>query len=111
MDINLYPVRLEETLSVIKNGSALTVNGEDFDFSRMVDGDTLPAGAIASKWFFESVDTVDGDLTLTLILPIPANFSQEQAFPEPLMSVPDGPVALPQSLPQPVVSQEGRSDA
>jgi hypothetical protein len=79
--INLYPVRREESLIAIKRGQVLTVNGEHFDFSRMADGDSLPASALTSKWITGSVDNVAGNLSLTLILPLPANFSPEQAFP------------------------------
>lgn len=79
----------------------MTLNGEDFDFSRMVDGDTLPASAISSPWFGGDVNNIGGVLELTLTLPLPANFSQEQAFPEPLTVDIDGPVELPQPLPEP----------
>ena len=99
MVIYLYPVRLEESLVVFKQGQTLTVNGEQFDFSPMEDGDSLPAIAVSSKWFTGNIDHVAGNLSLTLILPIPANFSPEQAFPLPLTDVPDGPVVFPAPLP------------
>jgi hypothetical protein len=98
MLINLSPQRRDETLEVVKAGDFLTVNGEDFDFSPMGEGDTLPASAISSIWFFDKVDRVDGELVLTLYLPLPYNYSHEQAFPVPLESVPDGLVAFPQPL-------------
>jgi hypothetical protein len=65
----------------------------------MADGDTLPASAISSEWFTGQVDKVAGVLELTLFLPLPANYSPAQAFPEPLLNVPNGPVALPQPMP------------
>lgn len=102
MIIKLSPVRRDETLSVIKNGNTLEVNGELFDFSQMVDGDTLPVEAITSSWFSGQVDNVSGDLTLTMILPNPWNFSPEQAFPVDLIDVPDGPVQFPMPLPEPL---------
>lgn len=98
MKIILSPQRRDDSLEVSRQGSKLTVNGEVFDFSIMSDGDTLPAEAIASNWFFDKVDNVKGELELTLILPLPANFSPEQAFPVPLEWVPDGLVAFPQPL-------------
>ncbi|WP_395593540.1 hypothetical protein AB4P93_03735 [Pseudomonas sp. B26140] len=100
MIINLYPVRRDDTLEVLKSGSVLTLNGEDFDFSKLPDGATLPASAIVSPWFNGPVENIEGQLVLTLILPIPANFSQEQAFPQPLLSVPDGLVIFPAPLPE-----------
>jgi hypothetical protein len=99
MLIKLMPARLDETLEVIKTGEVLTVNGEDFDLSLIGEGDTLPASAISSNWFFDKVDRVGGELVLTLNLPLPWNYSQEQAFPVPLENVPDGLVAFPQPLP------------
>ncbi len=99
MRIKLSPQRREDTLAVVKAGNILTVNGEVFDFSQMKDGDTLPQSAIRSEWFAGDVDNIGGELTLTLLLPLPANFSQEQAFPVDLTNVPDGPVVFPQPLP------------
>ncbi|WCM53496.1 hypothetical protein OH720_10940 [Pseudomonas sp. WJP1] len=100
MKIMLSPQRRDDTLEVIKNGDVLTVNGEDFDFSPVGEGDTLPAGAISSGWFTYEVDRVNGELELTLILPNPWNYSPEQAFPVSLLNVPDGPVAFPLPLPE-----------
>jgi hypothetical protein len=100
MRINLSPQRRDDTLEVIKTGDVLTVNGEDFDLSPIGDGDTLPASAITSEWFFDKVDRIDGKLVLTLILPNPFNYSHEQAFPVPLENVPDGLVVFPGPLPE-----------
>ncbi|MBN4175534.1 hypothetical protein ALP76_00146 [Pseudomonas savastanoi pv. glycinea] len=99
MNIKFSSVRMEETLQVFKLGDQLTLNGETFDFSIMVDGDTLPRGSVKSRWFDGEVDKQGGVLSLTLILPNPANYSQEQAFPVPLTDVPDGFIALPDPLP------------
>ncbi len=96
MRIKLSPQRRDDTLQVVRSDNVLVINGEPFDFSQMADGDTLPASAISSNWFFDKVDNVGGELELTLILPLPANFSPEQAFPVPLDSVSNGPVAFPQ---------------
>lgn len=101
MKINLSPQRRDDTLDVSCAGAVLTINGEAFDFSPMADGDTLPASAINSEWFVSQVDNIGGELELTLILPLPANYSPEQAFPEPLLITTDGTVALPQPLPIP----------
>ncbi|MGC1328977.1 hypothetical protein, partial [Pseudomonas sp.] len=84
MKINLSPQRRDDTLEVACAGAVLTINGEAFDFSKMADGDTLPSSAISSPWFAGQVDNFGGELELTLILPLPANYSPEQAFPEPL---------------------------
>ncbi|MGX1186653.1 hypothetical protein AB7M29_004332 [Pseudomonas sp. F-14 TE3623] len=102
MKINLSPTRRDDTLDVSRVGAILTINGDAFDFSQMADGDTLPASAISCPWLAGQVDNVGGELELTLILPLPVNYSPEQAFPIPLENVPDGPVVFPASLPEPL---------
>lgn len=99
MRIKLSPVFGGDTLVVVKNGSALTINGKIFDLSPMADGDTLPFGAITSTWFPTDVEHFGGELVVTLRLPNPWNYSPEQAFPVDLVDVPDGRVALPLCLP------------
>lgn len=106
MRIELRPLRSDNTLSVIRSGDSLEINGEVFDFSPLEDGDTLPATAINSQWFAGQVDRVDGKLALTIFLPLPINFSPEQAYPEPLLDVPDGVVNLPQPLADPASPAE-----
>lgn len=104
MIIKLSPQRRDDTLEVSRAGGVLTINGEDFDFSQMAAGDTLPAAAIKSPWFAGQVDNVGGELELTLILPLPINYSPEQAFPAPLENVADGPVVFPAPLPEPLTN-------
>ena len=100
MNIILSPVRIDNaSIEVIKNGNSLSVNGEVYEFSQMSDGDTLPREAIAGDHFPGDVNMDSGVITLTLRLPLPGNYSQAQAFPEPLLNVPDGPVKLPDPLP------------
>jgi hypothetical protein len=106
MIIKLSPFRSDDELTVVKQGDVLILNGETFDFTPMSDGDTLPLEAITSQWFGDSVSRIGDTLELTLRLPLPANFSQEQAYPVPLLSVPDGVVQLPQPLPPPLVAGE-----
>ncbi|WP_230848476.1 hypothetical protein [Pseudomonas amygdali] len=98
-------VKREQTLEVIKNGDILTINGEAFDFSPMPEGATLPVSAIKSEWFFGDAERTNGVLTLVMWLPLPANYSQEQAFPRDLVNVPDGPVVFPKPLPTPPKSE------
>jgi len=102
MHIKLSPLLFGKRLVAVKDGRKLILNGVVFDFSPMREGDTLPRSAIESEWFApqsECVQLVDGELVLMLTLPIPDNYSQEQAFPSDLINVPDGIVAFPQPLP------------
>ncbi|UVL16148.1 hypothetical protein LOY27_09920 [Pseudomonas atacamensis] len=101
MKIILSPQRRDDTLTLSKNGSVLTINGEAFDFSQMNEGDTLPRDAIDCEWFVGDVEKVEGALVITLFLPNPENYSPEQAFPVPIVNIPDGPISLPLPLPVP----------
>lgn len=102
MRIKLRGQRRDDTLEVVKLGDTLSINGESFDFSRMVAGDTLPCSAISSEWFDGDVERIGGELVVTLILPNPWNYSPEQAFPVDLVDVPDGVVVFPGPLPEPL---------
>lgn len=96
MQIKLNPQRRDDTLTVVKQGDVLIVNGETFDFSSLPEGATLPAEAIDSDLFSGNVERVGGVLKVTLTLPHGPNPSKSVAFPEPISVVADGPVALPQ---------------
>lgn len=95
MHIKLSPVRLDETLEVLKEGDVLTVNGIPFDFTQLPEGATLPGEAIESDWFIGPVSRINSELHLTLRLPHGANPSREVAFPEPIHVTEDGPIPLP----------------
>ena len=98
MKIILSPQRRDDTLMVIKAGDVLTINYEEFDFSFIGEGDTLPRAAIDGFWFAGNIERLNGELTLTLLFPNPWNYSAEQAFPVPLLAVPDGLVVFPKPL-------------
>lgn len=104
MNINLSPVLMAKTLTLAKSGDTLIINGESFDFAPLPEGATLPYGSVASEWVFGDVSRISGELDITITLPLPDNYSQEQAFPVPLLNVPDGVVALPQPLEMMVVA-------
>lgn len=96
MQIKWNPHRRDDSLSVVKQGDILIVNGTEFDFSEVPEGATLPAEAIDSDLFSGPVERVGGVLKVTLTLPHGPNPSKSVAFPEPINVVADGPVALPQ---------------
>lgn len=94
--IKLVPQLMNEKLEIVKYGNVLLIKGEAFDFSQMNDGDTLPYHAINSEWFVGDVEKINGELTVTIRLPIPTNgYTNEQAFPKDLINVPDGEVVFP----------------
>lgn len=96
MQIKFNPQRRNDTLTVSKQADTLTVNGVEYDFSAVPEGATLPADAIYSDLFSGPVERINGELVLTLTLPHGPNPSEAVAFPEPITSVEDGTVELPQ---------------
>ena len=95
MKITLSPTRRDETLTASKAGDKLTLNGEEFDFGPLEEGETLPADAIDSPWIAGDVTRTDGVLHITLRLPHGANAPEETRFPEPIIDPPDGEIDLP----------------
>lgn len=95
MRISFSPQLRDDTLTVIKAGDVLTINGEGFDFSGLLDGATIPTGEVPCDWIAGPVERIGGDLHLTLILPHGADPSAAVAFPAPLINPPDGPLTIP----------------
>lgn len=95
MIINLSPQRRDDSLSLFKVGDIIIINNEPFDFTRIQEGDTLPREAIKSEWFSTDVTRENGHIAMTLLFPNPWNYSEEQAFPKPIVKTEDGIVDLP----------------
>jgi len=95
MKIKLSPVRIDTQLEASLRGEVLTLNGEEFDFSPLLEGATVPASAINSPWFFGEIERKGGDVSLTLILPHGANAPESTRFPEPITATADGLLELP----------------
>lgn len=95
MIIKLSPVRADAELAVLKLGDALTINGIQFDFSQVSEGDTLPAVALSSDWLADAVERIDGNLVLTIRMPHGADADESIRFPADIVNPPDGAVRLP----------------
>ncbi|MEX5587063.1 hypothetical protein [Pseudomonas urmiensis] len=95
MQIALSPVRMDEQVTLVRQGDILYVNGEAFDFSPLQEGATLPWGAVLSDWFPGTVERIDGELHLTIRLPHGPNAPESTRFPVPISITKDGPVDLP----------------
>lgn len=96
MKISFSPMRRDNDggLTLFVNGDTLTVNGEDFDFTALPEGATLPREAVAGNWLVSDVDRVAGEIALTVLLPHGPNAAQTTLFPEPVTVV-DGAVPVP----------------
>lgn len=95
MRIRFSPQVRDGRLDLAKAGDVLTINGDQFDFSSLPDGATIPAGEVFCEWIVGPVERIDGEIRLTLILPHRANPSQAVAFPAPITVAADGPIAVP----------------
>lgn len=95
MEIKFSPRELGEPLTVERVDDVLYLNGEACDLAQLPDGATLPASAIASKFFTGQVDRINGELHLTLVLPHGPNAPHSTRYPEPITVTENGPVALP----------------
>lgn len=95
MLIKFSPVRLDVQLIVSVSGDVITLNGEDFDFTPLPEGATLPNAALSSEWFVGDVTRNKGELSLTLKLPHGPNAPESTRFPESFRVLTDGVVSLP----------------
>lgn len=105
--LSLSPMRCDDALTLSAAGDVLTVNGEEFDFSSIPAGATLPREAVSCDWLASDVDRLDdGTLVLTLILPHGALPWPTPAAatvltnPDPIPVTTDGPVELPAYTPE-----------
>lgn len=95
MHIILTPQRRDDTLTLMRSGDTLTINGEAFDFASVPEGAILPKDAVTCDWLASDVTRQGGVLHLTLILPHGADAPPETLFPVPVSVTADGPIALP----------------
>ena len=96
MIIKLSPQRRDETLVISKKGDVLTINGEDYDFTLVPEGATLPAAAIQSPFIAGDVVRTGGTLIVPLVLPHGVEPSEAVAFPADIKANADGRITLPE---------------
>ena len=95
MQITLHPLRSEGSLTLLRAGDQLTINGAVFDFSVLPEGASLPADAVDSPWIAGPVRREGGALELALYLPHGAAAPEAMRFPATISDPADGPVPLP----------------
>jgi hypothetical protein len=96
MIIELLAQRSDKSLSIIKNGDALTINGVDYDFTQLPEGGVIPQSAIDCEFLGSDVKRIDGKINIKIILPHSGNASEAARFPEPIVDPQDGELVLPQ---------------
>lgn len=95
--IELAPIVSKDRISVSTSGDTLTINNTSYDLSVIPDGATLPNApeATGCGYFVGDIERIDGELHITLLLPIAGKAGQEACFPEPIIVEQDGDVPLP----------------
>lgn len=96
MKINFSSQVREETISITKTGDALTINDVAYDFAQLPENATLPATSVDCEYIVGDVTRVNGDIELTLLLPITPQASEAARFPAPITVTADGPITLPE---------------
>lgn len=95
MHITLIPQRRDDTLTVIKQGDTLTINGTAYDFAAIPEGATLPATATDCPYLLGNIERVSGVLRLSLLLPTSQDATPAANFPTPIVNPPNGKLELP----------------
>ncbi|MCA0027327.1 MULTISPECIES: hypothetical protein [unclassified Mesorhizobium] len=109
MHISFSPQRRDDALTLEKTGDVLTVNGEQFNFNGLADGDTIKREDIPGEWFAGDVTKTGGEVYIVLTLPHGPRPSRAVAFPDPIVGTEDGPIAVPQD--EPPVEETANVDA
>lgn len=95
MIIKLSPQRRDDLLVVSRAGDVLTINGVTYDFSGLLEGETLPGEAVETEFVSGDVEREGGKLHLTLLLPNGPDATEAQRFPEDIVDPPDGDIEFP----------------
>lgn len=97
--IQFSPTRCDNTdlLTASVSGDVLTLNGTEFDFGPLNDGDILPSKATGCDYFMGSIERVGDVIAVHLMMPHRANAPEYVTFPDPV-TVEDGDVPVPTSI-------------
>lgn len=97
MIIRLSPQWSTRPFLVEKDGDAIIVDGDRYDFGPLLEGDVLPLEAVsgAEKWLVSDVVRENGHITFTMVLPHGSNAPGTTLFPEPITVAQNGPVVMP----------------
>ncbi len=113
MKITLYPQRCDDKLTLALQGERLTVSSDVLDLSAIPDGATVPMEAIDNPFICGPIERIDGELSVSLLLPRAAPFgvfdeAGKMREPYELIITQDGDIALPV---EPKANQEEEANA
>ena len=77
-------------LTVVKSGEVYTINGNEYDFTQLADGDYLPDGATDCEYILGEVIRDGADLNMTLLCPYSGHGTQSERYPSQVDNTSDG---------------------
>ncbi|TPM39390.1 hypothetical protein FJ951_27170 [Mesorhizobium sp. B2-2-3] len=95
MRISFAPQRRDDALALAKSGDVLTVNGEQFNFNGLSDGDAIKVEDIPCEFIVGNVTKIAGEVHVTIVLPHGPSPEVWQTCPGDIENVPDGTVDVP----------------
>lgn len=95
MVITFHPQRSDAPLTLVKCHRSLTINGQDFDFSGLLEGAYLPPEALASDAFAGPVRRENNVLHVPLFLPHGPDSGDARRFPQRLVTNANGRITPP----------------
>lgn len=97
MKINFVAQSRSDTVQYERTGAKkIKINGEEFDFSRMEEGDSLnTVFATTSPWLFGDIGLLGNQLHLALFVPVQAHFPGLGQTLSVVDIVEDGIITLP----------------
>lgn len=95
MNINIVTSITTERASFEKRGDSLIINGDEFDFSPLLEGERIPMNAIQSDFMAGAVERHNGVLIIPIRLPISELLADTVGIPGDIIDAPDGLLDLP----------------
>lgn len=95
MKISFSPIRRDNRSTFAVSGDVLTVDGVNYDFGPLNEGDTLPRSAVSGDWLASDVTRESGQIKLTVYLAHGVKAPAAARFPSPITALIDGLLDLP----------------
>lgn len=97
MKIKFTPIRMDEQLTAsVVDADKIILNGEELDFTPLLEGETIESSDVGNKWVSGTVSRTDGELYIILVVPHGHNAPYETRFPSPdYITVSVGAVPVP----------------
>lgn len=92
--VSFSPLLSEGTLTVIKFGEKLTINGDTIDLSVIPDSATVKHAHVIHPFLVDKIERINGVINLTVRLPYIADGHVKT--PVPITVTTDGSISLPE---------------